>query len=340
MFKIRPIRQDDLKGLMELLEDSGHGLTSLPKDEDVITKKIKHSVRSFESDTDRPAGELYLFILEEIFTGNIAGVSGIISKIGGFEPYYFYRIKEEEFNSPMLNVNKKIQSLHFEATHSGPAEICSLFLSPKFRNAQNGRFLSLSRFLYIANFKERFEKNIIAEMRGQVNEDGNSPFWDAVGKNFFDIEFVKADYLTMKSKKFIDDLLPKYPIIVELLPKEAREVVGEVHPNTIPARKILEKEGFSFQGRVGIFEPGPVLEANVDNIRAIKESKVVTVKNVSESKIAENIVVISNTAPNFLATVGGITFESDTEVTIDAVTASSLKVKLGESIRFVSLRAS
>ena len=46
MFVIRPITLNDLDGLMELLKDSGHGLTSLPKDREIIKNKIEISERS------------------------------------------------------------------------------------------------------------------------------------------------------------------------------------------------------------------------------------------------------------------------------------------------------
>ena len=71
MFVIRPIQENDLDGLMSLLKESGHGLTSLPKDEKIIKDKITHSVRSFKYRGDKPNGETYLFIMEELFTGKI-----------------------------------------------------------------------------------------------------------------------------------------------------------------------------------------------------------------------------------------------------------------------------
>lgn len=338
MFIIRPIKEDDLNALMSLLKDSGHGLTSLPKDQNIIKNKIIHSVRSFEHRGERPNGEAYLFVMEELFTGKIVGVSGIISKIGGFEPYYFYRLQEETYTSKMLDREKKIRTLHFEATHSGPAEICSLFLAPEYRNSQNGRFLSLSRFLFMCEDRKYFEDEVIAEMRGQVNDHGESPFWNAVGNHFFDIDFVKADYLTLKSKKFIDELLPKYPLIVELLPKDAQEVIAEVHPHTVPARRILEQEGFTFSGLVGVFEPGPVLVANLDDVRTVKENKKVTVGEVSEEKISSNTFIITTSEKKFRACLGQVELLEDGKAKIPAVVATALKVRLGDKIRFATLR--
>lgn len=337
MFIIRPIKEDDLEGLLEMLDHAGYGLTTLPKDPEVLLRRIKKSQHSFYSkDITRPGGEDYLFIMEEVFTGKIAGISGIISKIGGFDPYYFYRLETEKRFSKLLNKGNEIQTLHVEAEHNGPSEICSLFLSPDYRNSKNGRLLSLSRFLFIKENRQLFEDEIIAEMRGQVDDEGNSPFWKAVGKKFFDIKFTEADYLSMKNKQFIHSLLPKYPIIVNLLPKEAREVVGIVHKKTEPAKHILETEGFSFQGLVGIFEPGPILSAQVDEIRTIKESKVSQVKEISPKQIDSDDYILATVGKiKFKAGLGKIEELADGGLRINEVTATALKLRLGDDIRYV-----
>ncbi len=341
MFIIRPIRESDLDGLMALLKDSGHGLTSLPKDEKIIANKILLSERSFEHRGDRPNGESYLFVMEEVFTGKMVGISGIISKIGGFDPYYFYKLKSEIMSSQMLNVEKEVQTLHMEKTHSGPAEICSLFLAPEYRNSQNGRFLSLSRFLFMAENEKYFEDTVIAEMRGQVNAQGHSPFWNAVGKKFMDIEFLHADYLTMKSKTFIEELLPNYPILIDLLPKDAQDVIAQVHDNTVPAKKILEQEGFKFNGLVGIFEPGPVLEAKLKNVRTYQDSQVVEIEEICETDFESETFIISTSGENrkYKAGLGKVQLLESGKARINAVTATALKLRLGDSLRFVTFRA-
>lgn len=338
MFIIRPIEQKDLDGLMKLLENSGHGLTTLPKDAEILKKRIRISERSFVQREDGPGGEDYLFVMEELFTGRLVGVCAIISKIGGFEPYYFYRLEKTHHESKTIHVKNDISSLHFHFIHNGPAEICSLYLDPEFRNSQNGRFLSLSRFLFIAENRKYFEDQVIAEMRGMVNDSGHSPFWDAVGKNFFKIDFPTADYLSVKNKKFIEELMPKYPIIANLLPEDAQYVIGKVHPNTEPAKRILEQEGFRFSGLVGIFEPGPVVIAEVDNIRAIKESVIGEIKEISEKQFKSEIFIISRTNGNFRCALGGVTKLKNGGYKISGVTAAALKLRLGDKIRFVSFR--
>jgi arginine N-succinyltransferase len=190
----------------------------------------------------------------------------------------------------------------------------------------------------MAENRKYFEDQVIAEMRGMVNDSGHSPFWDAVGKNFFKIDFPTADYLYMKNKRFIEEMMPKYPIIANLLPEDAQFVIGKVHPNTEPAKKILEQEGFRFSGLVGILEPGPVLKADVDNIRAIRESVIGEIKEISDKNFKSEIFIISRTTGNFRSALGGIVKLKSGGYKILGVTAAALKLRLGDKIRFVSFK--
>ncbi len=338
MFIIRPIVQKDLEGLMKLLEKSGYGLTTLPQDPEVLKRRIRGSERSFLHREEGPGGEDYLFVMEELFTGRIVGVSAIISKIGGFQPYYFYKLEHSHHESKIVNVKNDVTSLHFHAVHNGPAEICSLFLHPEFRNSQNGRFLSLSRFLFIAENRKFFEDQIIAEMRGMVNEKGHSPFWDAVGEKFFKIDFTTADNMYMKNKRFIEELLPKHPIMANILPEDAQKVIGKVNPETEPAKRILEQEGFKFSGLVGIFEPGPVLIAEVNEIRAIRESTIGEIKEIADKTMKTEEFIISRTEGPFRCALGSVMKLKTGGYKISGVTAAALKLRLGDKIRFVSFK--
>jgi arginine N-succinyltransferase len=190
----------------------------------------------------------------------------------------------------------------------------------------------------MAENRKFFEDQVIAELRGMVNDSGHSPFWDAVGKNFFKIDFPTADYLYVKNKRFIEELMPKHPIITNLLPEEAQFVVGKVHPNTEPAKRILEQEGFRLSGLVGIFEPGPVLIAEVDNIRAIKESTIGAIAEVSDKNFKSEIFIISRTTGNFRSALGGVVKLKDGGYKVSGVTAAALKLRLGDKIRFVSFK--
>ena len=50
------------------------------------------------------------------------------------------------------------------------------------------------------------------------------------------------------SKQFIEEMMPQYPIYLDLLAEEVREGIGQVHEETVPAIAMLKNEGFSGNG--------------------------------------------------------------------------------------------
>ena len=62
--------------------------------------------------------------------------------------------------------------------------------------------------------------------------------------------------------------MPRHPVYMNLLPQDARDAIGAVHADTLPARTMLEQEGFRYEGYVDIFDAGPTVECFRDNIDA------------------------------------------------------------------------
>jgi len=340
MLVIRPIAMQDLAALESLTALTGYGLTTLPRDTKLLGRRIRASLRGFEklTDDDRPRGETYLFVLEDLATGQIVGTSGIISKVGGFEPFYAYRIEISVHESKMLNVRKEIRALHLVEEHDGPCEIGSLFLSPQYRRGGAGRLLSLCRFLFMAQFPEYFDPVVIAEMRGVVDEKGHSPLWDALGRHFFDIDYPTADYLSMVNKRFIADLMPKHPIYIPLLSAEAQQVIGKVHKQTEPAMKMLADEGFTRCGLVDIFEGGPVVKCALGDIRAVKQSIVAAVEQIVDKPLESEPHIICNARQDFRACQGPVQLTPDGGARINIQQAMALRLRIGDPMRFITAR--
>ncbi len=196
MLVIRPIRETDFDALMTIAEESGVGFTSLPVNEELIAKRIAHSVESFNKQEAGPTGEGYLMVAEDVETGEVAGTTGIESAIGLDVPFYSYHVSKVVHHSRRLNVHNVVEVLTFGNNYTGCSEICTLFLRPQFRGGLNGKLLSKCRFLMLAEFPERFSDVIFAEMRGVSDENGVSPFWNWLKEHFFSIDFTLADYLT------------------------------------------------------------------------------------------------------------------------------------------------
>ncbi len=338
MLVVRSVREDDVDSLHDLIQESELGLTTLTISKEELADRIEAAIYSFGQKKAKPAGQPYVFVMEDQSSGQIVGTCAIYAKVGGYEPFYSYEIRTSIHASDELNVRKEIKALHLLEEHDGPSEIGSLFLSPKYWGQGHGRLLSMSRFLFVAAFPERFETEIIAEMRGVVDETGTSPLWSALGAHFFQIGFPKADTMTSKSKKFIADLMPKHPIYIPLLPEDAQNAVGQVHKNTVPARSVLEKEGFAFRDRVDIFDGGPTLQCATQEIRAIRESCQGVIEAIVANVKNGSRQLISNDHLNFRACMGDIIWNADGQASIDQVTALQLNLKVGDNVRSVPLK--
>jgi arginine N-succinyltransferase len=340
MFVMRPVKMSDLDQLVALADQTSFGLTTLPKDRKLLEGRIRDAEQGFGSvEAASPRGETFLFVVEDLRRGRLVGTCGVVSKVGGFQPFYAYRIEDALHESKMLNVSKKIPTLHLVADHDGPCEIGSLFLSPDYRGAGIGRFLSLGRFLFMAQHLDRFDPEVIAEMRGVIDENGHSVFWDALGQHFFEIDFTHADYLSIVDKKFIADLMPKHPIYIPLLPPDAQAVIGQVHEYTRPALSILEKEGFEFNGLVDIFEAGPVVTCHRDRIRSVRESFTAAIDQITDETFEAPDHVIARTDATFLACKAPLQIKANCALRIDRATALTLGVREGDTVRAVKLRA-
>ena len=338
MLVVRPVQEGDLSALQALVSESGIGMTSLPKEDDLLKGKIALSQSSFAAprDQDAPRETLFFFVLEDSENGRLVVSSAIKSGIGLSDPFYSYRLDKVVHASSALGVHKVMPTLYLSNDYTGAAEIASLFLAPDYRRGGNGHLLSKSRFLFLAQFASRFPDTVIADMRGVSDEQGRSPFWDALGQHFFSMDFPLADRLSgSRSKSFIAELMPRHPIYVPLMPEEAQQVIGQVHHKTQAAREMLEREGFRHKGYVDIFDAGPTLEANLSDIRAVRESQIKTLRIEPEIKSGPLHLVANTQWQNFRCCMASVELESD-EVGVDEATAAALQLKSGDNLRLVS----
>lgn len=274
MFFVRPIARDDLPAVLALSERTGAGLTTLPANGERLSERIERSLASFAGTAAR-GDACYVFVLVDSTTRRVVGISAIEAAVGLTEPWYNYHVGTIVHASRALDVYTVAPTLFLANDHTGHTELCSLFLDQAFRRGRNGPLLAKGRLLFIAEFADRFAPKVISELRGKLDPDGRSPFWEGLGRHFFAMEYSTADYLTgIGQKSFVAELMPRHPVYVNLLPNAARAAIGEVHQDTRPARAMLEQEGFRYEGYVDIFDAGPTLECFRDNIHAVRQSAV------------------------------------------------------------------
>lgn len=339
MMLFRSARATDLDAIYHLAEQSGVGMTTLPKNKELLQKRIEWSCDSYKKKVSQPANEYYLFVLEDLESKKIVGTSAIEAKTGYETPFYSYKVSKRTRVCHSLNIRSDYEVLSLVHDNQGRTEICTLFLTPEYRKNNNGLLLSKGRFLFMAHNPERFASLVIAEMRGISDDQGQSPFWDNVGTHFFHMPFAEADRLTLATnKQFIADLMPRNPIYVKLLSTAAQAVIGQPHQSTVPAMNILLKEGFRYNNYVDIFDAGPTIEAPLADIKTVDLSRIMVIKSLSD-EVSSNEYLIANTQLDFRATISYAIFNGqDNTCIISKATANLLEVKCGDSLRIAPLR--
>jgi arginine N-succinyltransferase len=271
-WRVRPARADDLDAMLELARLSGGGMTNLPNDAGTLRARLDWSAESFAKTVTEPQDEVYILVLEEPQKRQVVGTASILSRIGARWPFYSYKLGRVTHVSQELKRTVAMQILHLVNDLEGGSEVVGLFVHPDFRHGGVAALLARSRYLFIAGHRERFSDRIVADIRGR-NVAGHSPFWDAVAKPFFGGEFDEADrYNAIHGNQFIADLMPRYPVYVAMLPEAAAATIGKAHDASVPAQKMLEAEGFEWEGYVDIFDAGPTLTVRAADLRTVRDS--------------------------------------------------------------------
>lgn len=282
MLIVRPIAFTDLEDLYELAVKAGNGMTSLPKNRKALEGRIRSSVDSFAR-TEKHGDDFFLLVMEDTERSKVVGCAGVFAQTGARQAFYAYRLMSVTHHSHSLNKQVRSQLLHLTNDYTDCSEVGALFLDPAYKG--NGNWLARCRYMLIGLYPHRFAESVIAELRGYTDEDGNSPFWDAIGAHFFQMPYQEADDLcSVNSNQFITELMPKYPIYTSLLPEEAKEVIGQPATASRRAKQLLEVEGFRYEKVVDIFDAGPIMRADIGWIRTIREMQSTPVKIAGASE--------------------------------------------------------
>jgi arginine N-succinyltransferase len=354
MYVIRRAHQADMDILLKLAK-MVHFI-NLPADKDIISEKIDRSRRSFRAvhekrpldvrRGDRSAvgnSPVFLFSMDDTTTGNCLGTSMIVARMGGpGHPNISFEIHKRHFFSEDLQQGTSHTVAKLVLDESGPTEIGGLILGPSYRGhpTKLGKQLSLIRFHYIGLHREQFADRILAEMMAPITPDGQNTLWEYLGRRFINLPYTEADKFCQRSREFMISLLPREPIYLSLLPPEARKLVGQVGPDTVPARRMLEDLGFKYTNRIDPFDGGPHLEALTDQIPLVRDTRVMPYAGTcsTEEATQRGFVSVDHEGGEFRATYSPYQLApSEDRVLLPAETVEALGVHVDEPIGFTPI---
>ncbi|MDX2018453.1 MAG: arginine N-succinyltransferase [Planctomycetota bacterium] len=324
MFLIRQSKPADVATLLKLARMVF--FINLPPDDRIIADKIAHSTRCIrrlaglpDAQTQREGSkhrggyastaadsDVFMFTMEDVESGGVVGTCQIKARMGGpGNPNFAFKLEERKFHSDSLNFGTTHTIAKLHRDESGPTEVGGLILSPSVRGGRlkPGRLLSFVRFHFIGLYRQLFADRILAEMMAQVSSEGDNVFWDAIGRKFIPVRYSEADRFCQHNRQFIEELLPADEIYLTLLPLEVLNTVGQVSRETVPARRMLEKLGFTYKGFIDPFDGGPHLDAITDEIDVVRTTRRLTLgKAIDPAKAPEHgIVSVLNADGEFRA---------------------------------------
>jgi arginine N-succinyltransferase len=330
-FRLRAARPDDLEPLYEMAKLTGGGFTNLPADRRALARKLERAEAAYANETDVLGDEQFVLVLERPETGEVRGTCQMMTQVGQHLPFYSYRLNTLTQHSEKLQRTVRAEMLSLVTDLEGSSEVGGLFLHPNERAGGLGLLLARSRYLFIAMHRARFADRVLAELRGVHDERGGSPFWDGVAGRFFGMTFQEADYFNaINGNQFIADLMPKHPVYVAMLSESARSAIGVPHPSGRAAMRMLEEEGFRYEGYVDIFDGGPTMIAQTDGVKSIAAAKPATVTGIDCSK-GQKVLLAAGRLAGFHACYGACE-PVDGGIALDPEAAGLLGVGVGDEV--------
>ena len=273
---VRLVKSSDLQSVEDLIKNSGAGMTTMPKTSQEINKRLVWSERSQKKNTKKPNQDSYLFVLED--NGRIVGLSAIYTSVSKKKPSVFFEKSNLKLQSNSLNFTKDLDVLSLFLYKKPYTELGTLFLKPAYRGKGRGALLSFSRFIFMSAHQYRFDPTAFVEIRGFKNLKDESNFWNLFSKTFFNLDFFKVDEISYIDNHFVMESIPKFPFIIEHMPKKLQRVIGKPHPNAMPAYSLLIKQNFHPNGLVDVLDGGPCLEAKIKDIPLVKSARLYPVE--------------------------------------------------------------
>lgn len=278
-YLLRPATLDDLDAIEKFSRAATFSIRTLKPDRARLAARVERSLKAFAGSEPLNGDEIYHFVLEDLRAGRVVGTSGIVASAGSDGRFYCYRNEFLAHGSEELGITNREHTLRLCEDLSGHTLLSSFYIEPEYSATLAPQLLSRGRLLFIRNHQHLFAERIGAENPGLCDDEGNSPVWDALGHRFFKMPLPEAELRTGgRSKSFIAELMPRMPVYVSLLSKEAQWAMGQLHPDAELPFGILVAEGFDVDTYVDIFDGGPIAEARVAMLRSVVSAPNVTLR--------------------------------------------------------------
>lgn len=336
MYVVRPVELTDIDALERLAAAATPGVHTLPRTRETIAPFVERSIASFAAQVDIPSEESYLFVLEDTASGEVVGTAAVHASAGSNGTYFAFRNDVIQQVSRDLNISHSVHALTLCSELTACSQLAGFHLRDRDRAGIEAALLSRARLLYAVLAPHRFGDRFFVPLAGVTDSQGQSPFWNALGRKFFKMDFLDAERVVggARNRTLIVELMPHYPVYVPLLPGDAQAAMGQIHPNGQLAFKLLTEEGFEADEYIDIFDGGPILAAHKLSLRSFCGSQQRRVENASRGSPDKLVTyAVATNAERFRAiTVACPPCDTSDALCLPAAAQQALGVALGDTV--------
>ncbi len=311
MYLVRPVDMADVAALESLAKVATPWVHTLPKTREAIECAVERSLLSFAAQVDIPSEEMYVFVLESTVDKTIVGSAAISAIAGSNGTYFAFRNNVLQQVSRDLNISHNVHALTLCSELTGHSQLSSFYVRNPLQLGPEGALLSRARLLFAAVAPHRFGDHFFVSLAGITDGNAQSPFWDALGRKFFQMDFMDAERVIegARNRTLIVELMPHYPVYVPLLPGAAQAAMGQIHPEGEFPFRLLSEEGFEPDEYIDIFDGGPILQAHKYSLRSFSSSMRRRVERLSDQcaslddQVKQTYLIASARETNFRAAI-------------------------------------
>ncbi|MEW6761710.1 MAG: arginine N-succinyltransferase [Pseudomonadota bacterium] len=342
MYVVRPVDRADIGALEAMAAVSIPGLHTLPRTREAIVAAVERSIASFAAHVDIPSEESYQFVLEDLRSREVVGTAAIHASAGSNGTYFAFRNDVIQQVSRDLNISHSVHALTLCSELTACSHLSGFYIRHRETAGQEAALLSRARLLYAMLAPHRFGDRFFVPLAGVTDANGQSAFWNALGRKFFKMDFLDAERVIdgARNRTLIVELMPHYPVYVPLLPEDAQAVLGQIHPSGQLAFKLLTQEGFEADEYIDIFDGGPILQAHKNSLRSFCGSQLRQVENAGRAAGTEELVhyAVASTDQNFRAVIAACPpVETAQAICLPRDAQQALGVSAGDTVTCVRI---
>ena len=182
--------------------------------------------------------------------------------IGLRRPRHWYHVGCTVHAAPELGLFNRQTTLLLCNDHTGAAELADFAHDPGLSLADQAaalRTLLQAARQHLDHQAAPRGSPVIIELPGLRDGQGRSPFWQSLGRYFFDgdlAEVVRQHGSAWRAH--VASLLPRQPLYTAFLAEPARAAIAQTAPSARAWMDVLAHDGFRYSHHVTIIDGGPV----------------------------------------------------------------------------------